>query len=257
MKRTVSFLLLITLVLALGTSVADEISFRGIPWGTDAVSACDKLNKGGLSLYLSSFDEFASSVATYRLRNILSSSLYGNASGEQGLTTFALDYPRGLKVAGYEPASVYVWFVYCPVDGELVYDNKRTAFYAGMYSFAPENLEGMYRDLQGKLVSVYGDYTVEGGQKIIENICGEKTIMWSSIEFQQTVTVWESDESYLFLVSNKRPEDADPTFFTDNIMIVYAAKESDKWIDEALAAQKKTNEKMEKEKYGNGDTSGL
>ncbi len=257
MKKFFSFLLLIILVFVLGASVADEISFRNVAWGIDAVTACDALNKGGLSLCLSSLDEYASTVATYRLRNILSSSMYGNVSGEQGLTTFALEFPHGLKVAGYEPVSIYVWFVYRPVEGELVYDDKSTALYAGMYSFTPENLEGVYHDLQEKLVSVYGEYAAEGGQELIESICGEKTIAWSMVEPEQTVTVWETEESYLFLVSNKMPEDADPAFYMDNIMIVYAAKDSDKWIDEALAAQKKTNERLEKEKYGDGDTSGL
>ena len=52
---------------------------------------------------------------------------------------------------------VFVWFVYRPLEGELVYDIKQTAFYAGMYTFAPENIEGMYSDLKEKLSSVYGN----------------------------------------------------------------------------------------------------
>ena len=52
-------------------------------------------------------------------------------------------------------------------------------------------------------------------------------------------------------------EDADPTLYSDSIAVVYAAKESDIWIDEALAAQKRTNERLEKEKYGDGNTDGL
>lgn len=257
MKRIVSFVIVLTMLFTLGTCVADEIMFRGIPWGSDADYTCDKLDKNGLSLYLSSLDEYASIAATYRIKNMLSPSMYGNATIEKGVTTYALSYPMDLKVAGYNVASVMTFFVYRPHEGELVYDHQYTAFYAGMYSFIPEDLEGMFNDLRGKLTSIYGEYVTEGGQEIVEDLFGEKTFAWSSFEQEQKIAVWETAESNLFLVSNKVPEDADPMFYSNSIVIVYAAKESDKWIDEALEAQKRTNERLEREKYGNGDTDGL
>ena len=256
MKRIISFLILLIMVFTLGTCVAEGIMFRGIPWGSTADFTCDELNKGGLSLFLTTPEDYAS-IATYRVRNMVSAPMYGNASSEQGLTAFALDYPMDLKVAGYNPTSVFVWFVYKPLEGELVYDIKQTAFYAGMYTFAPENIEGMYSDLKEKLSSVYGECSDEGGQEKIEDIFGEKTISWSFIDAEQKVAVWKTEDSYLFLISNKMTEDADPTLYSDSIAVVYAAKESDIWIDEALAAQKRTNERLEKEKYGDGNTDGL
>ena len=256
MKRLVSFFVLIALMLVWGTGIAEEIMFRGIPWGSAADYTCDKLNKDGLSLFLTTPEDY-SAIATYRVKNMVSASMYGNASSEQGLTAFALEYPMDLKVAGYNPSTVMTFFVYRPHEEELVYDLKYTAFYAGLYTFIPENIDGMFSDLKEKLTSVYGEFVHEGGSEIIEEILGEKTFMWSSFEPDQKVAVWETDESYLFLISNKMPDGADPTFYRDSISIVYAAKESDKWIDEALDAQKRTNGRLEEEKYGDGDTDGL
>ena len=256
MKKAFSLFILLTIVILCGASIAEEIVFRGIPWGSTAEYTCDELNTGGLSLFLTTAEEY-SSIATYRVRNIVSSSMYGNASSEQGLTAFALDYPKELKVAGYNPSTVMVWFVYRPHENELVYDNTFTAFYAGMYSFVPEDIECMYKDLQEKLMSVYGEHVIEGGHETIEDILGEKEFIWSSFTPDQRTTIWETADSYLFLISNKMPDDADPMFYKDNITIVYAAKESDKWIDEAFTAQRKTNQRLEKEKYGDGNTDGL
>ena len=258
MKKLVVFSVLLALLFVHGTCFADEIVFRGIPWGSAADYTCDELNKNGLSLYLSSVDEYRSKAATYRLRNMIAPMLYGNASiGEQGLTTIALAYPRDVKVAGYNLSSVMTFFVYKPHEGELVYNDKYTAFYAGVYSFVPENIDGMYNDLKEKLSSVYGEYSVEGNQDIIVDLFGEKEFTWSSVEPKQRMTVWETAESYLYLVSNNMPDDADPLFYSDSVVIVYAAKQSDTWIDEAMLAQKRTNERLEKEKYGDGNIEGL
>ena len=112
-----------------------------IPWGSTADFTCDELNKGGLSLFLTTPEDYAS-IATYRVRNMVSAPMYGNASSEQGLTAFALDYPMDLKVAGYNPTSVFVWFVYinsslfCNAGAKFsIFRHKRVEIYSKRVDF--------------------------------------------------------------------------------------------------------------------------
>ncbi len=65
---------------------------------------------------------------------------------------------KDAKVAGYEIAGLYLYFVYLPgEDGILVKDKDHTALIYAYYKLEPKDPDAVYADLVSKLTSLYGD----------------------------------------------------------------------------------------------------
>lgn len=255
MKRVFVLLaLLIIFTCFLCTSIAEEkIMFRDIPWGSDAATVKKALKKDGIDVSL--YDD-PSIVGVQYTKQIISEQ-YGFAVGEAGVTNISIDYTPNIKVAGYEPYIVSLMFVYRPENGRLIYQDKYAALYSGVYNFKAERVSKMFDDLKAKLESVYGRCKYEGGIETVEQIFGKSSYFVLTTTPTESFAIWESESAYLALVGCDYADDSGSSFYGDYIKIVYASKNGDNWINEAIEARNNKNADIESEKYGNGDTNGL
>ena len=250
MKRFCIFLLV--LVLISSVAVADNITFRNIPWGSPATLVESMVRADGINFSL--FDP--SMCAVIGAAGFISGKYMDWTSGT-GITTFSSDINPNIDVAGYAPTGLEMYFVYRPVDGRLVYEDRYTSLYAGLYTFSAENVEKMFDDLKDKLTSVYGSCQHEGGEDILEDLFGKSGVLFQSPDPVETFAILETDSAFLALASHDLPDNLDSSIYGDSISIAYVSKDGDTWIKEAFAAKDAEDAEKESEKYGNGNVNGL
>ncbi len=159
MKR--KFALAITiLVLVSSCAFADEVTFRGIPWGSNVETLEKALKSDGV--FISSMDGFA---VPYPALFKISRSKQAFALLQDGVnqsreeigwfTTAGFITP--LKVAGYDVELISAYSFYGLSDGAISTEKKDSVFYAAEYTFDVRDKEAAYRDLKEKLTVLYGD----------------------------------------------------------------------------------------------------
>lgn len=159
MKRIIALAVAI-IVLISSCAFADEVTFRGIPWGSD-VEALEKALKSD-GVYISSMDGFA---VPYPALFKISHSKQGFVSMQDGVNQSreeigwftTASYMTPLKVAGYDVQLVSAYSFYGLSNGIISEEKKDSVFYAAEYTFDVRDKEAAYKDLKEKLTVLYGN----------------------------------------------------------------------------------------------------
>lgn len=156
MKRVLAMIVCLVLLGSMAPSaLADEILFRGIPWGSSIteVDAALREEQGfsdGLYMsdeyYMRRWDNIESRF------DVIHNDMY--ASGWHGS-----DYgDDDTVVAGYKVGRTQVYCAYgIGEEGTILRDEEDSIFYAASYAFDVLDFEATYYDLQAKLNSLYGE----------------------------------------------------------------------------------------------------
>lgn len=171
--KKLSFVLALVLVLlgcvpAFASDVYSEpITFRGIPWASTLQEVRDGLD--GADIHPSMDFNFWCPMIDHLYQTAQMSDNY--VKGEVGFLIIASNSAFGnLKVAGYEPSVINLWFVYTADEtGALAKNAAHSAFYSADYEIDPADPEFAYNDLTEKLTSLYGDIDFERQEKSIIN----------------------------------------------------------------------------------------
>lgn len=168
MKKWSLVCLTCLLVFCLTFATAEEenpILFRNIPWGANFETAKaafpDKVRWCDVN------DDSAYNVE-YMVYDGAETRYTGNVSEYKYTQSSSLE-EAGMKVAGYNIASIVLRFAYVPgSDGLLVHDDNHVALYLAQYQIEPKDPDAVYNDLLTKLSSLYGDidYTHTNAQYI-------------------------------------------------------------------------------------------
>ena len=157
MRKRFAILIIAGLTMLFGTTYADEILFRGLPWGTDIDTFKKSFNA---SPWSGVEDEEAQLIAWNEHRNNSSRMIFDLKSSSilpsgWSYTTFSFD-GSPLVVAGYNVAALDGYFYY-GVDGDTVIkDRASTRLYMAEYVFDVLDIDGAFQDLKTKLTSLYG-----------------------------------------------------------------------------------------------------
>ena len=210
-----------------------EILFRNIPFGSDAETVSEAVREDGIGFSL--FDP-ALVAASYIC--MLASENYSLYALDTGISTFSIDTSAETEVEGYTPSRISIFFIYRPVDGRLVTEDQYTALYAGEYEFSTDNPAELLQEMKEKLAGIYGPCKYEGGEELLPGLFGESNITFLSVDPAETFAIWESDKAYLILKATDIPDDSDSSYYSDKVELTYVTKDTDRWIREALDAQK-------------------
>lgn len=100
-----------------------------------------------------------------------------------------------ISVAGYDVEDTYACYIYPIVNGQIVHDDEQAEFYFGWYTFRSDDYadhEGIYNDLSTKLISIYGEGTVESNDD-------NNTITWIDVQGNQIRLLINNDKNYVTL----------------------------------------------------------
>lgn len=179
MKRTIAFVLMVVMIAVLSCSaLADEITFRNIPWGCTAAEFLKEM-KVDLRVIDSSRLEYWSK---WNFSGWSSSQITEYETGFH-LYEWGED-DINLKVAGYNVLEIEAHFIYSETeDGHLDRNTNAGRFQKVSYTFKFEDVESAYQDLKEKLTKVYGEGSVEN----------ESSFLWTGDNNTQVRLVWSND----------------------------------------------------------------
>lgn len=160
-KGIIVFLFLLILLLSFRTVSADEILFRGLPWGSNIDLFIDSINA---SVWDGIEDDSAELISWGEYRNksdrfilyLKSDSVFPSGWVYTKLT-------KGnppLKVAGYEIRSVSGYFYYGVKNETVIKSRDSCRLYMAEYLFDVLDVEGAFSDIKNKLVTLYGEGTL-------------------------------------------------------------------------------------------------
>lgn len=155
MKRVVAVLL--ALVMVCGAAIADEILFRGHPWGTNYQLVASELGepfdwyeeKGHLIDWMNQEWDYGKEPNCFRV--------YGYPDGES------------FKVAGYNVSFVTFAMLYSAEENVVLKELADTELFGAIYSLVVTDSNAAYEDLKTKLTSLYGEGT-EGKEKYSDDV---------------------------------------------------------------------------------------
>lgn len=186
LKKLVVSTLILCILIRCSSAVADEILFRGIPWGTSITEL-----KGAISddfdLYINDEQMMPYWDGIGDQTDSILSLMFSSPSGWNGFDLFFSNQPL---VAGYPLNGLRIYCAYGLEDGKVLRDADDSVFYAAQYSFEAQDIQSVYDDLKGKLEALYGvgTETVEegGGYYASQSGSGE----YSTVE---KTTIWYGD----------------------------------------------------------------
>ncbi len=146
--------------------VDQEILFRGIPWGTNLIEVKSKIRKDlGLG-YIADDLVYGRSINN-QAKGITGRVYYDNQCQycHLGLLLGSLN----IDIAGYTLSNLTLYYA-CVEDesGYLTRDLSDTSFYMGTYGILikeDDDPTKMYKDLRGKLISLYGEPDLEENER--------------------------------------------------------------------------------------------
>lgn len=208
MKKYIAVLLVLVLVST--TALADEILFRGIPWGTSVL----EFEK-----------QIGCEIGYTELRLPHWSSYSPTSSIDKGTYTIGYDVTAGFgdtlfQVAGYDLDFIFAYFYYGVEDGKINRNPEASEFYLSEYIFDVEDIEGAYSDLKEKMTSLYGEGTEEKGK---------------TSEYYATVWDGDNNTAVRLLVRSNYPYDG------SSIRLVYGKTDSDehvKYLEELVQQER-------------------
>lgn len=159
MKKPVTVFIIVMLLCAASLSFAttvfaDEILFRGIPWGSNYNYVESQAISEGDTLTSVSGDW----VRTYAIPEILYGTYSRDETLKPNINLSAFGVSNLHKVAGYDLERIHYFFVFTEDGGILTRNKEDTCLYGGSYKFKLENPESAYHNITGKLVGLYGLY---------------------------------------------------------------------------------------------------
>ena len=175
----------------------------------------------------------------------------------QSASYYYAQFDSAAEVAGHELDQIALYFAYNIADDKTIDRNPDNGkFYAGVYTFCPEDVDGMYNDLLNKLRSVYGDDCGLGSDSVYKRFTDKVTI-WSSNPSKRNCTLWDSSANDMWLILKSVDFEKDGSFDTDCVQIMYIWKGADQYIAQLKEIMKNERKTAEAALYGNNDTSGL
>ena len=199
MKKSIcSTIVLLLCVAFLSVSWADEILFRGIPWGT----SLKELEDQGYLKDSYPYDDYLPYEAYMTTHPSWRNALGGCTPYVSGFDCTC--YPRDMKVAGYTVGYMSLYCHYAVENGKINKSEASSVLYAADYALTPEDYEAAYANLKSKLSDLYGDVkeTVTYEEKVYNGIYCEvanATSVWSGDNNTHVVlgSKWIIDESKL------------------------------------------------------------
>lgn len=158
MKRIIATVLVIGIITGIyGVTLADEILFRGLPWGSSIVDFKKAIN----SSFSGSSNSEVSLISWEAYKNY-SDRLIIDLSSANKLATgwsyaeYHFEDNSPIIVAGYNVMSIAGYFMYGTNGDKLLKDASSSKLYFAEYSFNVLDVDGAFDDLQQKLISLYG-----------------------------------------------------------------------------------------------------
>ena len=136
------------LCLLCSSAFADEILFRGIPWGSTPAEVKALLDFSVITPTKGSQCSWEAGMP------------YGHEKSFEHTGADSFTNQDNLQVAGYDVVQVCVRFYYPLVDGVVVEDDKQSMFYYAHYMIEPKDVDGAYEDLVEKMTTLYGEGVV-------------------------------------------------------------------------------------------------
>lgn len=206
MKRIVALIVAVLMFFS-ACACADEVMFRGIPWGSNVETLEKTLKSDGA--YISSIDGFA---VPYPALFKISHSKQGFASMQDGTkqsreeigwyTTAFFMTP--LKVGGYEVESISAYSFYGLTNGVISKEKKKSVFYAAEYTFDVRDKEAAYKDLKEKLTILYGESTETEDKDVLTSFASETPTEMNAKMF---VSVWNVRADDMLVILNMECND--------------------------------------------------
>ena len=238
MKKFIAFLTFFAIcVLSLQSAFAydGKIEFRDIPWGTNYDKAVAKIGikfheRSGDFFYVEPVNDliFGHGESSYEFQN---NDL--NIWAQNALFSLAMS---DIKIGGFSPAAISMYFAYVPVNGILTRETKDSKLYAASYTLDESSDVDVLSNIYGKLVSIYGEESKKG----THNNDGYVYYIWTGTE--DTALVLKAMQGY-----------------NDSVEIIYAWYGGDKLLleaDETLSKNIADKAQAEKDFIEN-DKSGL
>lgn len=223
MKRAIC-LVLVLMVCITPCVLAEEITFRGIPWG----SSMAEVEKALDLEYFYSYDD----ASMLKWRSVCEYDY-----------SYAYDHPAGwsassygsdaLTVAGYKACPT----IYCAYglsdDGKVLRGRAESIFYLGGYEFDVVDCDAAYRDIKEKLTGLYGEgveeVTVEEGFYYTDSGNG-------SFDYEVRKTTWANSNGTGIKLHAVVSELNDPAIYTNSLSLWYGKTDMDDYLDELQAA---------------------
>ena len=147
--------MVVALVLALCMTIpalADEILFRSIPWFGDYNTVTSALQDAPIV-----WKAPESELGKYVLDEVEERSSNYDRNYQCTYTVTSNKKQSSLKVAGYDVATVKLYFAYTAnANGEIDRKVENTSFYLARYTIEPADYEVASGDLLEKLTGIYG-----------------------------------------------------------------------------------------------------
>lgn len=177
MKRLVA--LVVVLMLLRGSCMAEEILFRGIPWGMGITEVIEILRVEFQWDEVMYGEDTLHRIWDYHVPfsdSFLTNNLLGYNHIPENVCGYYYSLPHRIPVAGYDyvDATIYAHYDLQGSDIDTSVDSSK--FYAAEYCFEAEELSATYKDLVDKLTYLYGDgEIVEDNEEITD---GFPIIRW-------------------------------------------------------------------------------
>ena len=214
MKKIAAMLICVLLLCSVG--IAEEITFRDIPWGSNINEFEDSFgfDVGGIEGFLPHWSSFRPVSSIDRSRYSVG---YDVTIWPKSIT---------FQVAGYDLDFIFAYFYYGVDNGSLDKSPDSSEFYMAEYIFDVEDVSGAYMDLRAKMTSLYGEGEDENGNP--------------SEDYYSTVWYGENDTAVRLLVKSNSPYEG------FSIRLVYGKTNSDDYVEylEELARMEQIQEEQ-------------
>ncbi len=229
MKKIISCLFIMIFTFGLfGNTLADEIEFRGLPWGS-SIKEYEKTYNVKDGMLISKDSEPLLRVSK-RLDDTDPQILDYGTSDFAGWVSilFNPDIENGLKVFGHSVSIAYAFFTYgIDKSGNLLLSDNDCNLYLAEYMFDTQNGAKTYDDIKIELDSIYGD-----GQ---EKLFYSRTLLLDQVDGSKYIDAkiykcfYYGDNQTICMI--EKAMNGDECF---SLSLVYANKNGDVMIDSVL-----------------------
>lgn len=214
-----------------------EIVFRDIPWGstyTDVNSTLSSYNMWAMH------GEYC---RTCSVDEILLGDYKGIDFDYGDINLIGCAFYGEQEVAGYTTSEIYLYFAYCAGEnGYLTREENTAILYGAQYVFEPQDRAYMYNNLTSKLSELYGE----------PNKVKTDTDIWKN---EYTYTYWYGANNTELVLRCRDSTNDTSDLYDDELVITYATRGGDSWLQSANDAVKK--EKTDAEHSAGSETNGL
>lgn len=166
-------------------------------------------------------------------------------------------YDSSAQVAGHDLDQMALYFTYDIIDDDTIDRNTDNGkFFAGVYTFYPEDIDRLFNDLSDKLHSLYGDDCGLGNESIYKKF-SDKVILQSSNSSTENYVLWDSSANDMWLILKSVDYERNDATNADCVQIMYIWKGADEHTAQLKAIMKNERIAEETAKYNVSDVSGL